>query len=267
MTTPLPDWSFTTTFRAPPRVKSNWSPIAPFAEAACALFAREADLLPGLLERWPAHDLGPDPITVNWDNFRPLRPSREEDWSDWLAWLLSTSTTGGLATRLFREGGPRPQVSREETVTDGYRLDLLIWWTKIAATHVEVKVGDQDFLKTFRTARAIEQWYRGASIEHLILLPEADTDTWKDTARPSGTPAVDHLTWRQVVVALRRSILDAKKIESVTWRAFAYAFSGAAAQRLLFIGNVQAEHAKGTFDLQARAADAVRLLKEDVNER
>lgn len=243
---PVPTWTFLERFRIPKEAGSiSWASVRFWQEAADDSLKRVEPELQRLSGEW-REALSPlgEISEVDWRLFRALPLERELAWSDWLAHLIERSETGEFARRLFG-GHPdlpvtvgQPTVRREVLTGDGTRIaDLLIEW-KVAVAHVEVKVGDSSFVKTFDTA---EKLLRDERAEHgalrawvdFILLPPSDLDRWLDIAeKHRGSRAeIKPLTWRDVAVALRAVLRNAK--ESLPWRAWAHSFCGAVEQRLL----------------------------------
>ncbi len=172
----------------------------------------------------------------------PLRRDREEDWSDWLAQLLEDSVTGQLGwsllggiERLARECYIRPTVHREVICVD-CRADLVIEWRDASYTHIEVKVGDADLVKTLPTAIRVEERYSRSRTRRsdVVLLLPSQLDAWaQDCARAPGMHTRVHsLSWFDVAIALR-SALPSHEGESIRWRVWAHAFCGAVEQDLL----------------------------------
>lgn len=249
-------WHFLRSFNLPPEHDSGnagWGSISDWiASAGRAACAAEA-VLERLFVWWDERlqELGGDASQVQWDDFRPLRLSREEDWSDWLAQLLQTSTTGTFARDLFLEslgsaGGdfiapqvarelsakPKPRLIMEVSDRERRRADLLVRWQSGAISHVEIKVGDEAFDKTFETAKWLcDRYENGKPWTDHVLIPDASVPAWQDCVeRHPHERTFQVLTWTDVARALRRSLLAP---ESVLWRVWAYSFSGAVEQKLL----------------------------------
>lgn len=182
--------------------------------------------------------LGGDPLSVDWARFRPLRLGREEDWSDWLAHLLESSTTGAFARYLLQpatteRGSVTSWIGRaqREQPTSGHRRTDIRFEPLGCSFHIEVKIGDKGFEKTFETAEQLEVDVQKTWV-HLILLPEADLDAWFECARSARRRVgVGVLTWRNVARALRQAF--ALQDESLPWRVWAWSFCGAVEQILL----------------------------------
>lgn len=241
-------WRIFDTFKVPGAPKLTvpiWPDLSRWTDLASEAVAVEERRLRSLLDYWDDafRDLGGDPSRTDWRKFRPLRLSREEDWSDWLCHLLETSTTGTFARELFggrlRElvtdfAGP---TAEREAWTDLHdrRGDLLIYWRDGAVSHVEVKIGDHNFEKTFETSNGLRR-ARGSPavwVDHILIL-EAALDAWQERERFSEEDhRFDVLLWRDVARALRRGLLASEK---TAWRAWGWTFTGAIEQRLLGLG-------------------------------
>lgn len=166
----------------------------------------------------------------DFESFRPLRISREEDWSDWLAHLIQTSTMGTFARDLF-DGNCATSVTREASLGNGARrADLLCRWsTGKTATHIEVKVGDDAFEKTFETAGLVEAEHLETRWKHFVLLLPEQLTQWDRIA--SSRQTVVARTWSDVALALRRQLWTQE--EPIVWRVWALTFCGAIEQVLL----------------------------------
>jgi len=240
-------WDFLSAFHwAPPSVPvTSWVAAEQLAGLARLELLEHVAGVERALRQWDQYleEYGGDPVRRDWSAFRPLRLSREEDWSDWLAFLLEDSATGLLGASIFGGDAARyvepTSVRREWSLPGGYRADLGVQLGgQNGWLHVEVKVGDEDFPKTFGECAAFRQAIGGEpTVRDFILLPSTSMAAWTaaaDTQRSEGAaPAVevDAVTWDRVAVGIRRSLRC--KRESVVWRAWAYAFVGAIEQRLL----------------------------------
>jgi len=181
-----------------------------------------------------------DQTTINWSKFRPLRRSREEDWSDWLAWLLETSQTGFFADSLFAEHmkcQPEtfilPTVERE-TPLEGRRADIVISWKTKRMTHVEVKIGDENFDKTFETSIKPHKSAPDKNWNDFILIPGQSQEAWNETAQKyinDESANVTVILWDDVARGLRRCLWHER--ESVFWRAWAWVFCSVIEKELL----------------------------------
>jgi hypothetical protein len=228
-----------------PEPLPSWEAVVHLGKLASATLYKRSEFRANLVDAYDERlrDLGGEVMRQNWSAFRPLRLSREEDWSDWLAFLLQSSSTGELASQLFRDVGEldaaplaHPDVGREEqTANGGRRADLLIRWRDGGTSHVEVKIWDQAFEKTFDTAAALRTEYavnewRG----DFILLPEESMDAWAVSAEsmaPTFGFSVQAITWRRVAISLRRCLWARR--EPLTWLAWAYALCGSIEQFIL----------------------------------
>src|SRR5665213_105219 len=185
---------------------------------------------------------------INWNKFRPLRRSREEDWSDWLAWLLETSQTGILAETLFAEpmNCPSetfisPAVDREMPL-DGRRADVVITWNKKRRTHIEVKIWDESFDKTFETAKKLHATAPESEWTDFILLPGQSLAAWNEVAKnhgPDDAVKVTAILWSDVVRGLRRCLWH--EHESVFWRAWAWVFCSVIEKELIGLEKINYE--------------------------
>lgn len=205
-------------------------------------------------------DLGGDPCFVDWRDFRLLRLSSELAWSDWLAHLLTSSRTGFFAHALLAvdsaSRSPSDYLSpRHVAGASGFRevstgrllpnngsdllrrADILIDWPNTARVDIEVKINDPGLSKTFNTARMLEDQFGCTAWpwEHFILLPGSRLSTWQDVVASSSSPrpSVQAISWEQVARALRRSWQRLEQPEPLSWRAWAWAFTGAIEQLIL----------------------------------
>ena len=222
----------------------------------------------GLLAEWNAmlRDLDGDPATHDWRGFRPLRLDREEDWSDWLAFLIQTATSCELALTLFSRGEVTrdtycaPVVEREVVLSER-RADIVIRWQS-SCTHVEVKVGDQNFAKTHETAEKLEQQH-ATRWSHYILLPSEDIAVL-DKSLAKSDKRIRTLTWDDVAVGVRRALVSSD--ESLRWRSFAHAFCGGVEQLLL--GCPRADQTALSFtDLVLRQRQISIMKRAGIHER
>ncbi len=263
------DWSFLNNFVAPTSESfgHGWSELGQWVGLAERSARERIEGLPELVRDWDRRLawLAADAASRDWSDFRPLRLEREEHWSDWLYELLRSSRAGVLAHRLFGQPGERPEqfvmprVTREVTVMHGERrADLLIEWQRGGGyAHVEVKVGDESFLKTFETALGLRAGRPGVWRD-FILLPEESVETWREVVekRRGAGPAIAAVTWSDVALSIRRSLWI--RAEDSIWSAWAVALLGAIESRL--IGIRHAHVAPGTLTMNDLAG-AVRWLK------
>jgi hypothetical protein len=186
-----------------------------------------------------------DQTTINWSKFRPLRRNREEDWSDWLAWLLETSQKGILAESLFAkhmncqsELFISPNVKREEPL-DGRRADIVIPWKTQLMTHIEVKIWDRNFDKTFETAKKLHETAPNKNWHDFILIPSQSQEAWNEVAQKYSSSEAIKVTvilWDDVARGLRRCLWHER--ESVFWRAWAWVFCRVIETELLGLGKL-----------------------------
>ncbi len=264
----LPTWDFLTTFNVRTRSVS-WSALDSLLELRNAASRQQQSELEAERRAWNARlaDIGGDPSQYRWRGFRPLRTSREEDWSDWLQHLLATSASGAFARFLLSSAiGPAvanfaaPQVSREEPVGDR-RADLVVAWSGgRLRTHVEVKVGDQAFAKTFPTSKLLMDRDRTLTWTHCILLPPSDLRAWGEVADQEAPKypgiRVHAIDWRQVAEALRR-VLWSRAAETTAWRVWAWTFVGVVEQRLLDLDKPEATCLKTATAIMKEARDGL----------
>jgi hypothetical protein len=232
MTTPIPQktfsWNFLKKFKiASTRPVFEWTTITRLIERS------QQAIIPRIREyqkwenRWDKRlqQLCGSQMTCDWSKFRPLRRDREEDWSDWLAWLLETSQTGILADSLFAqqmscqvESFISPCVDREVCV-EGRRADIVVTWKTAQKTHIEVKIWDESFDKTFETAQKLHTKAPESDWYDFILIPSESEEAWDEVARiysQDQTVKVTVIFWDDVVRGLRRCLWNAH--ESVFWR-------------------------------------------------
>lgn len=197
-----------------------------------------------LVEQWDARleFLGGDASGMNWENFRPLRPGREEDWSDWLAWLLESSAQGEFAAQLFgtalAQPAPsfaNPKVQREASTADHERRGDIVILLPSIGIHLEVKVGDEQFEKTFETGQKLESDFKSARAiwGNFILMPKSSLADWNDQLEGTQHSAteVNVLLWEDVVRALRWMLWQKK--ESLRWQTWAWTFCGVIENKVL----------------------------------
>lgn len=264
-------WSFVESFRLPPEAGGDgsraWAGSAQLVGTWRGLVKKDLERLNPLLARWDEilATIDGEPLREDWLSFRPLRRDREEDWSDWLAWLIASSRTGNFAKALLpldAADHSRPMVDREVSARGDrglWRLDLRVHWRSGEYSHIEVKVGDQQFEKTFGTAEVHRRAVGATKWADWILLPESDEGTWDEiaAAAPAGSPIIGVLTWKRVALALRHCLASGSR-ESATWRVWARAFTGAIEQQILSLPAIGAASSLG----DERLARVARYLEE-----
>lgn len=239
-----PSWEWLKTFRRPPTAalpQPSWAPVRQLIERTQQSWTLRCAELSELGRWWHGalHELGGDPSTRDWSRFRPLRLSREEDFSDWLAHLLEASRSGFFATRLFGlaqgDQACEPVVDREVTTLDGdRRADILVRWRGNAVTHIEVKLDDHCYAKTFETAIQLQDNERDSVWTHYLLLPDEHGPDWRQVQsdHPLGDQVhIEELSWTAVAIALRSALKAGG--EPGSWRAWAWALCGAVEQKIL----------------------------------
>jgi len=273
----LPSWSFLDGWSPPRTQLPAWGLLEPWLASLARIAADERKALAPLRAKWD-HDLeelGGDPSAFDWSSFAPLRRDREEDWSDWLAQLITDSANGGLAWHLFgafeqrdRTAYCRPTRVHREHPMEGRRADLIVEWQDRWYTHVEVKVGDPHLEKTLETSekvgRAMAAHCRGGS--DFLLILDTQEAAWTNLVKEDRDlkwNRVRRITWRDVAVALRRTLLDpAPAREHVRWRVWAHALCGAIEQELLGLpGHPDAERWRRALNVSSILI-AVELLRD-----
>lgn len=211
--------------------------------------------------------------TINWSKFRPLRRSREEDWSDWLAWLLETSQTGFLADSLFaehmkcqREIFISPNVEREVSL-DGRRADIVIAWKAPWMTHIEVKIWDQNFDKTFETAKKLQEKAPKSDWHNFILIPNESQEAWNEAAQRYSVGEKVKVTvvlWNDVVRGLRRCLWH--ETESVFWRAWAWVFCSVIEKELLGLEKLERDPSHPKIQMVLQWLKVLKITPEEKHE-
>jgi hypothetical protein len=157
-----------------------------------------------------------------------------------LAWLLESSTTGIFGRSLFGAHTNRHSawfrtrsVKREvQTRNQERRADIVATWKGGQRTHIEVKVGDEHFKKTFETCRKLHAAIPASVWYDAILIPDASRAAWDDEAKAHlGESTIEVLLWDDVARCLRRCLWE--KREPAAWRAWAWTFCGAIEANLL----------------------------------
>jgi hypothetical protein len=220
----------------------RWEPLERLMKTAESAFAPNRNRYEQLRRLWERRlrYLSRDFTPADWATFRPLRLSREEDWSDWLAWLLETSTTGTMAEEMLgRHLGCRstalrtPKIRREvPTDTRERRADIIVSWRSGRQTHIEVKVGDENFDKTFDTCRLLHGSKYPQDWCDAILIPDTSKAAWDEVAEAHvHDDPVYVILWSDVVRGLRKSLWKGR--ESTAWQVWAWTFGGAVESQIL----------------------------------
>ncbi len=264
MSSTCPSWSVFDGLRVPtpaPTIPPTWEAAACMHRVAVDAAGTSLSELREALARWHAQlePTGGEPTFRDWSSFRPLRLSREEDWSDWLQHLVAASKHGFLARELLGDPEARVErVEREVATDEGFRADLVIAWSGDRWSHVEVKIGDLAFEKTYGTADALRRRFCASPAtrwtDH-ILVPPSHLGLWGSVA--GARQSVQSLDWSDVAVALRRAISAAA--ENVDWRVWATAFTGAIEQTLL--GLPRHDHAAQGPMMLGQALEALSHLE------
>lgn len=219
---------------------ADWLVFESLFETADRLNAQLESMIDDKLVIWNnrLRDFGGDPSLMDWTKFRPLRLDREEDWSDWLAFLISSSDSGCFAYTLFRFEGfsvsdyVRPPTVHREPVAGDCRGDVLVRWGDGRYTNIEIKIGDPGLEKTYYTARKLRERHLEEDTDWLdvIILMKSQVSDWQ-RIEEEHDEAVHAITWEEVALSLRTSLLNSE--ETLTWKAWAYAYLGAVEETLL----------------------------------
>jgi hypothetical protein len=220
--------------------KKDWADFDILAQFLDEYYLVEEKEIISLLEVYDKKlfDLGGDPSYSNWEYFRPLRLDREEDWSDWLIHLIAKSETGYFCQKLLRidhfseSDYALPLVYDREIAYEGFRADIVIEWQNENFTHIEVKIGDQNFAKTPGTADRMRKKYRSdlKSWSNFILLLSYQMAPWEET-RKTFDMDIRSITWEDVAISIRKSLQFSN--ENIQWKVWACPFLGAVEQKLL----------------------------------
>lgn len=229
----------------PPKRELSWQIFNELEQIYVEIIEAKQKKLSLLVDKWDKYllEFGGDPTHRNWEKFRPLRLNREENWSDWLAHLIEDSTTGVFAYNLFaidnmdKTDYAKPCFCKREEFHDGYRADLVIKWRCGSYSHIEVKIGDTNFIKTYDTSRVLMDKHKASQqnwTNFILLLPD-QIPVWKETLN-NRDQHIDVVTWDKVAIALRKGI---RSNEQISWKVWAYSIVGAIEQILLgFIGHL-----------------------------
>ena len=219
--------------------KYDWKSFNDLIPFHNAIIEKQYKQFSPLLEKWNTilKDLGEDPTLQNWNNFRPLRLSREEDWVDWLAYLIEASTTGIFAKELLQIKNIRnytnPKKVLREDIFKNYRADLIIQWKNKNYTHIEVKIGDPNLIKTFPTSELFQNKFKvdDPNWTNYILLLSSQLPEWDYiNENEQSQTIINAITWEDICIALRKSL---QNDELVTWKVWAYTYLGAVEQLLI----------------------------------
>jgi len=240
----VPQWKVFKNWQAilGPSKSKDWDATKRFRLLGLQCFEQDYSKLPDLLTQWDSvfERYGGDPCRINSESLRPLRLSREEAWSDWLGYLLQTSRDVGFAAELFPQleiqNNPyhHPEVIREES-TETHRADMVIHWDEGHSTHLEVKLWDESFLKTFSTASELHGKHSDSSSHcwsDYILIPRESRELWEEcVGTVQGVIKIQEVFWEDVTIALRKAILRQK--EDLRWCSYAHGFCGSIEQKIL----------------------------------
>lgn len=262
------DWQFLESFSHPQRSADTWADFEPWCELARGQADERAAELGARIGEWDQRLewLGGDPSARDWRRFRPLPLRREEDWSDWLAELLESSGSGRLAAELLVPSDANAyrvytscRVLREARA-DKRRADIVLFTGSAAELcHIEVKINDRAFAKTVETSAMLSEKHRRAT-KTFVLLQEGAVDLWNEQAKRFGGEDVRVITWRDVAVALRRSLWT--RAESLVWSAWAFALIGAIERKILHIDHLELRHGSLQLRHLPAAARFIAILED-----
>jgi hypothetical protein len=162
--------------------------------------------------------------------------------------------------RLFPPHGPPgeiEEVQREVAVLSGTRrADLVVLWSGQRASHVEVKIWDQNFDKTAETGRGCRELFGTdrAGWRDYLLVPDESLEALDGFS----TADVSVVTWTDVARELRRELLHGGS--SAQWTSFASAFCGAIEQTIMGVPRFSASGAMTTSS--AAVFRVGRILRE-----
>jgi len=179
----------------------------------------------------------------------PLLPSNEEGWSDWLAKVLRPSAA--LVDELFDvavDDDPDAIIREDQLSKDdgGFRRPDLLLFHADQGISIEVKLGDEHYVKTEETARLAQREYNDYEWHHTLLLPSRKTERLSEIVDPAVSPRDDGrlqigwddpgpiavVYWQDVTAAIRR-LLRRGDIVTDHWAANAYLFCAAVEQRIM----------------------------------
>ena len=143
---------------------------------------------------------------------------------------------------------------------------MLLWRPRLGI-HIEVKVGDEQFGKTFETGEKLRAKHAAHEWKDVVLIPNESLEAWNESARSEGPEDQETLVvlWEDVARALRSCLWS--KRESAIWRIWAWTFCGAIERRLL---GLERQHKtrtdSGQFNTLIRWLDLLDLEKGTKNE-
>jgi hypothetical protein len=130
------------------------------------------------------------------------------------------------------------------------------WVDQCTATHIEVKVGDHSFEKTYETARSVEaENLPTIAWRHLVLLLPWQVAAWEEAANERTEVGI--VTWEDVTVCLRRELWEPS--ESITWRVWAATFAAAIEQTLLGMPHIASDELSA-YQQRDQAKNTIRRL-------
>lgn len=191
-------------------------------------------------------------LTLERISHGPLQPTNEMGWSRWLARLLRPSAE--LVAELFGVEADQSanKVVREDQLSthdeqDGSfrRPDILVFCTDHGVS-VEVKLDDENYSKTAKTAGLIEDHYDRHEWTHSLLLPQRKKRRLSSIVEPPVTPdrdgklriewddpgSVSVIFWSDVTATIR-SLLRRGEVPDDHWAANAYLFCAVAEQQIM----------------------------------
>ena len=222
------------------KLKPQWSTFDKMVTSISSHYQRKYKEFQNLRKKWDTKLklYGGDTSNFDWYQFRPLRLDREEDWSDWLAYLISESQTGYFSSYLFNIQGINseeyyiPLNVYREFLYKGYRADIIIEWKNKIYTHIEIKVGDKNLAKTYKTANLMRKYFHVSEDKwhNFIIILEEQSESWLSLFSDVEETILSIL-WNDVAIAIRKSLLYSN--EPLAWKVWAYSYLGAIEQKLL----------------------------------
>ncbi|MFW6041249.1 MAG: hypothetical protein ACOC85_05380 [Thermoplasmatota archaeon] len=244
------------------------------------------ELMQELSEEWKKSNtpFDKDPLYVDWSDDSsktgPMRKGLEENWSYWLTHLLRTAPK-----YFFKQLFDKNMITTPEKVSCEVsfygeekirRADILIFF-KNKGISIEVKIDDTNYAKTPHTAYLIEKdderdWF------HYILLPRSKTPVMKRILgenlqqKPRAKilskhyPDIDVIYWRDVSLALRRTLLY-DKMPDQHWMASAYMFIALIEQKITDMYNIPFLRTNVVDDRTPTISDLLRISSIDTDEQ